>query len=352
MKLSDSKYLLAYILPLLFLSTYHLGGIWAWAVPIFAFICIPIFEFILPQNRDNFEQEQEQTRNASVIFDLMLYVNLPLIFAISAVALLRISEVSLTLMEIVGLIFSAGIVLSTNGINVAHEIGHRPSFFNQTLSRVMLLPSLYMHFNIEHNLGHHKHVATPEDPATSQLGENFYSFLPKTLIGGFLSAWKIESKILKKKQLGTWSIQNRMLQFILVQAIYLAIIYIWLGHFVMVCAIIMAIISSSFLEAINYVEHYGLQRKKLKNGKYEPVQSNHSWNSDHTLGRIMLYELTRHSDHHIKSTRKFQVLRTYKEGPELPLGYPASILLCLVPPLWFKVMNPLVETQRKLAKAT
>jgi len=97
------------------------------------------------------------------------------------------------------------------------------------------------------------------------------------------------------------------------------------------------------------VEHYGLQRNKLANGKYEPVQSHHSWNSDHTLGRIMLYELTRHSDHHFKSTRKFQVLRTHQESPELPLGYPGSILLSMFPPLWFKFMNPIVESYRKAA---
>ncbi len=343
MEFKDSKYLCAFLLPTIFFLTCNMGGYWNWAVPVFAFGFIPILEMFLPQDKSNFTPEEEANRNASKLFDFLLYLNLPIIYMVAAVALYLIARVPLTTGEAAGLVVSAGLILSSNGINVAHEIGHRPSFFDQTISRLILLPCLYMHFNIEHNLGHHKNVATPEDPASAQLGENFYGFLPKTLFGGFMSAWRIEKKILNKKQLGTWSIQNRMLQFILVQTIYLAIIFgVW-GLKLMLYAVAIGLISSIMLEAINYVEHYGLQRKKLPNGKYEPVQSHHSWNSDHTLGRIMLYELTRHSDHHFKSTRKFQILRTHKESPELPLGYPGSILLSMFPPLWFMVMNPRVK---------
>jgi len=251
-------------------------------------------------------------------------------------------------LQTIGLVFSTGIIMSSNGINVAHEIGHRHSYINQLVSRLMLLPSLYMHFNIEHNLGHHKHVSTPQDPATAALGQSFYSFLPSSAIGGFISAWNIERKVLAKNKQLTWSFHNRMLHFIIIQLLYLALILIFLGSKALICAILIAMISSSLLEGINYVEHYGLERKRLKNGKYEPVQSHHSWNSDHTLGRIMLYELTRHSDHHFKSTRKFQVLRSHQTSPELPLGYPGSILLSLLPPLWFKIMNPLVAANQNL----
>jgi len=188
MKISDSKYLLAYLLVILFLLSYNMTRLWLWTVPICAFIIIPGLELLLPKNKENFTQEEELNRNASFVFDFLLYLNLPLIFLVAVLALYRISMDPLSVMEIIGLVFSAGIILSANGINVAHEIGHRPQFFNQTISRLMLLPSLYMHFNIEHNLGHHKHVATPKDPATAKMGQTFYGFLPRTLIGGFLSA--------------------------------------------------------------------------------------------------------------------------------------------------------------------
>ncbi len=347
MEFKDTKYLLAYSFALLLAFSLSKGSYWYWAVPILAFIILPIFEFLLPQSKENYNKIQEEERKASILFDVLLYLNLPIIFALLFLSLYHLSIHQLSLFETSGLIFSTGIIMSTNGINVAHEIGHRPSFFDQTVSRIMLLPSLYLHFNIEHNLGHHKHVATPADPATSRFGETFYGFLPRSLIGGIKSAWNIESKILSKKDLPTWTFRNRILQFLLVQLIYLVLIFAFLGPKAMLFAILIAFISSSLLEAINYIEHYGLQRKQLANGKYEAVQSHHSWNSDHAMGRIMLYELTRHSDHHFKSTRKFQILRTHDKSPELPLGYPGSILLSLFPPLWFMIMNPLVETTKR-----
>jgi len=341
MKFKDTKYLSAYLFAVVLFFTLKNEGYY-WAVPIVAFVLLPILEMLVPQSKDNFSPEEEKDRETSKIFDLLQYLNLPLIFVLLFMSLHHLIHMPLSVSQTLGLVFSTGIIMSTNGINVAHEIGHRPSFLDQTISRVMLMPSLYMHFNLEHNLGHHRNVATPIDPATAKYGESFYTFLPKSLIGGFRGAWNIEKKILQKKGLDTWSYQNRILQFQAIQLFFLAGIFFLMGTKAMVCAFFIGLISSSLLEAINYVEHYGLQRKKLNNGKYEPVQSHHSWNSDHTMGRIMLYELTRHSDHHFKSTRKFQILRSHQESPELPLGYPGSILLSLFPPLWFKIMNPIV----------
>ena len=242
-------------------------------------------------------------------------------------------------LDFIGNTMTAGLISGALGINVAHEIGHRPEQYNQWVSRMLLLPSLYLHFNIEHNRGHHKNVATPNDPATSRYGENFYAFWFRTVIGSVRSAWNIECCDVVRRGAPKYSFSNQMIQFGIIQLAYLIVIGIIFGPLAMGMAVIVAILGFSLLESVNYIEHYGLVRKKLPSGRYEPVQEHHSWNSDHFLGRILLYELTRHSDHHFKATRKYQILRHFDHSPQMPLGYPGSMLMALFPPLWFKIMH-------------
>jgi alkane 1-monooxygenase len=196
-----------------------------------------------------------------------------------------------------------------------------------------------MHFFIEHNRGHHLNIATPEDPSSSRKGENVYFFWIRSVVFSYIGAWRLEAKRLRRINKSVFSVHNEMLLFQLIQFAYLLCIYYFFGLTIMVYAIAIAIIGFLLLETINYIEHYGLSRKKLPNGKYEKVDVRHSWNSNHELGRIVLYELTRHSDHHYKANRKFQVLRHHDESPQLPFGYPGSMLLSFIPPLWFKLMN-------------
>jgi len=233
---------------------------------------------------------------------------------------------------------SVGIVLGA-GINVAHELGHKKGKLEQLIAKLILLPNLYMHFIIEHNRGHHVHIATPEDPATSRKGEMIYTFWLRSSIFSYISAWKLEAKRLKKENKSIVSLSNEMIVFQLIQISYLALIFAFFGMTVMLFSIAIAIVGFLLLETINYIEHYGLVRSKLPNGRYERVDMRHSWNSNHEIGRIVLYELTRHSDHHFKANRKYQVLRHHDESPQLPLGYPGSMLMSFLPPLWFYVMN-------------
>jgi alkane 1-monooxygenase len=207
----------------------------------------------------------------------------------------------------------------------------------------MLLPALYQHFFIEHNRGHHKNVATDDDPASARLGENLYVFWWRSVSGSWRNAWALEHERLEKEGKPVQSWDNEMIRFCFYQFAWLAgiwAVFDWKG---LAGAIAVGVTGFLLLETINYIEHYGLRRRLLPAGRPEPVSPAHSWNSDHELGRIFLYELTRHSDHHYKSTRKYQILRHMDESPQLPFGYPASMLLALVPPVWFGVMDRRVQ---------
>lgn len=229
------------------------------------------------------------------------------------------------------------------GINVGHELGHRSTKLEQTLAKMLLLPALYMHFFIEHNKGHHKNVGTDADPASARRGELIYTFWWKSISGSYLHAWLLERERLRKEGQPFWSLKNEMLIFQFLQLFYLGAIGVFLGWQMALYALGLALVGVLLLESVNYIEHYGLRRKLLANGRYESVGPAPAWNSDHDLGRIFLYELTRHSDHHYKATRKYQVLRHWEESPQLPIGYPGAIVLSLVPPLWFALMNKRVK---------
>jgi alkane 1-monooxygenase len=343
--MKDLKYLFAYLLPLSAALSLAWQGPWAWATVVLSFAIIPVVEIWTPQSTENVQPEEEQPRSHRRLFDVLLYLNLPILFGIVFWYLYTMQFQPLSVAELLGLTLSTGIVVGAIGINVAHELGHRVRGYEQAMSKWMLLPALYQHFFIEHNRGHHKNVATDLDPASARLGEWVFTFWPRSIVGGWLSAWRLEQERLQKtgKSLGIQ--HNEMLRFQIWQAAWLAGIYFFLGWKALMGALVIALIGILLLETINYVEHYGLRRRLLPSGRPEPVTPAHSWNSDHELGRIFLYELTRHSDHHYKATRKFQILRHLDESPQLPYGYPTSVLLALVPPLWFRVMDKKVVQQ-------
>jgi alkane 1-monooxygenase len=190
-------------------------------------------------------------------------------------------------------------------------------------------------------------VATPDDGATAKYRQSLYSFWITSVTKQYVDAWKKQIKLLKLKKNNFFSIKNDMLCYHIIQPTYLLLVLLLFSTKVLLFSVVVGIIAFLFLECINYIEHYGLRRFKNESGRYERVQTHHSWNSNHNIGRIVLYELTRHSDHHFKSSKKYQLLNYYEESPQLPFGYPASILLSLVPPLWFYLMNPLVPEKMK-----
>ena len=346
--LKDTKYLLAYILPLSAFFGLYYGGIWSFAAVFLGFLIIPLLELVLPQSTENFDVETEELKLQSFFFDFLLYLNIPILYGLVWYFFQIIQQGGLSTFEQIGMVLSTGLILGSIGINVAHELGHRKSPLAQLASQSLLLPSLYLHFNIEHNYGHNKNVATDKDPASSRKGESIYAFWWRSVLGCYRNAWALESKRLKSKKQNFWSWNNQMLRFQITQIIYLASIAWLFGPSALPFALLIAVGGFTLLESVNYIEHYGLRRKKMPSGRYETVSPRHSWNSNHELGRIMLYELTRHSDHHFKASRKYQVLRHIDESPQLPYGYPGSIVLALCPPIWFKLMDQEVEKWRSI----
>lgn len=322
-------------------------GIGTYATVFYAFIVIPFLDSILKKNTENLNEEEAGEKKINKVFDWMLYINLPIVFGLLWVVFNRIKNIEYTSVESIGLLLSTGILLATNAINVAHELCHRKKYFERFMGKTLFMPCLYMHFYIEHNFGHHINVATPEDGATAKYQQSLYSFWITSVTKQYADAWKKQKKLLKLKKLSFFSIKNDMLWYHLIQPAYLTVVATLFSFKVMGFAIIVGIIAFLFLECINYIEHYGLRRLKNESGRYERVQSYHSWNSNHSIGRIVLYELTRHSDHHFKSSKKYQLLDCHDESPQLPFGYPASILLSFIPPLWFFIMNPLVPKKMK-----
>lgn len=341
--MKDLKYLFAYLLPLSAMLGLWWQGAWSWAAVVLAFVLVPLAELLLPRSTANVPAEAEEPRSKIRLFDWLLYLNAPMLFGIVGWYLYIISNQSLVLSELLGLTLSTGLIVGANGINVAHELGHRSSPAEQALAKWMLLPALYQHFFIEHNRGHHKNVATEQDPASACLGEHLYAFWWRSVTGSWVNAWAIERERLEKETKPVLSWSNEMVRFGLYQTVWLAGILFIFGWKGLAGAVAVGVVGFLLLETINYIEHYGLRRRVLPSGRPEPVSPAHSWNSDHELGRIFLYELTRHSDHHYKSTRKYQILRHLDESPQLPFGYPASMLLALVPPVWFGVMNRYIK---------
>ncbi len=344
----DLKYLLAFVPSLGAIYGLMVGGLWTYSAVIIAFVLVPILEAFFHGDGKNFAESEESDRKNLRFFDYLLYSNVLVLYGIIALYFIQITTQAWTISEIIGATFSVGIINGTVGINVAHELGHRESVFEQFLAKALLLPNLYMHFTIEHNLGHHKHVATFKDPATSRNGEALYFFWFRSVFGCYSGAWKLEHKRLSRMDKSSISLENKMIQFQLIQLAYLAIVGLAFGWMALAYAVIIAIVGFLLLETVNYIEHYGLQRKQLPSGRYEPVTPLHSWNSDHQVGRILLYELTRHADHHYKANRPYQILKHIEDSPQLPLGYPGSMLLSLIPPLWFYVMNKKLAEFKKV----
>ena len=335
----DLKYLFAYTIPLSTYVSFYLGGYFSFFTLGYAFILIPILELILNETDRKYSENEKEDRLKNFLFDGMLYLNLPIVFILLSYGLNKLIVNSYETYEIIGLIFSLGILLATNAINVAHELGHRKNILDRNLSKLLFLPCLYMHFYLEHNLGHHKNVGTQEDPATARYNQNLFHFWIESVIKQYFNAWTIQLRLLSMEKRSFFSVKNDMFFYTIFQIGYLIFLFQIFGLMGMVYGIIAAVISFLFLETINYIEHYGLKRKKLPSGRYERVEKFHSWNSNHIVGRIVLYELTRHSDHHYKSNKKYQILENINESPQLPFGYPTSMLLAIFPPLWFHIMN-------------
>lgn len=287
---------------------------------------------------------EEELAKKDRTYDYLLYFIVILQYTLLVKFLFAMSEPGMTTADTVGRIWVMGMLCGTFGINVGHELGHRVNKFEQVLAKALLLTSLYMHFFTEHNKGHHKRVATPEDPSSARYGEPVYLFYFRTIIFSYISAWHIANDETIKKGKPVFSFYNEMIQCTVIQLALVTTILFVFGWLITLYFLIAAMIGILLLETVNYIEHYGLQRKATDDGKYERAMPEHSWNSDHVIGRLLLFELSRHSDHHYLASRKYQLLRHHDKSPQMPTGYPGMMLLSLFPPAWFYIMNRRIKS--------
>jgi alkane 1-monooxygenase len=344
-------YIAVYFFPLLALSALYLGGAWVAALPVLALGLIPFAELFFHGTTDNTRAESTPSPTRQRILDMLVYGLIPLQVGIVIYLPAQISTGAYAGWEVFGAILTVGVCCATFGINLGHELGHRNNRFDQTASKLLLATTLYMHFFIEHNRGHHARVATEVDPATSRRGESLYRFWLRSTVGGWLHAWELESKRLSRTVTRPMlSLKNEMVRFQFIQVGIVAAMAYAFGLAGVLAFVAAAVIGFLFLETINYIEHYGLRRSRRPDGRFEPVLPAHSWNANHSIGRALLFELTRHADHHANARRHFAQLRHHPEGPQLPTGYPGMILLALVPPVFMHVMDrQIVQEQARLA---
>ncbi len=343
-------FLASFTLPIIMVVSYYFGeNMWAYSPAIYAYLCIPLVDLLVGRDSQNVLKEEVESLTEDWYFDVLVYAHVWIQISLLIWSCCVLTFDNPSSFKAIALIVGQG-VYSATIINVAHELGHRLTPFAQFHARLGLVSLSYSHFTVEHNKGHHLHVATPLDPATSKKNQSVYAFWVQTLVGGLKSAWRIEAKRLEKQDVSAWSLSNKVLSGHLLTVLMfasmfgifsiLAVKILWI---IPVFLVFQSVIGFLSLECVNYIEHYGIVRKQNAEGRYERVNPLHSWNSNHTYSNLMLFQLQRHSDHHANATRPYQILRHMEESPQLPFGYPLMIIMSLVPAIWFKSMNPILE---------
>jgi alkane 1-monooxygenase len=345
--MSAAPYLSVFIFHVCIVVGSILGGAWNFLTPVLVFGVVPLLDLAIGRDSRNFsaeeyeELERRWTFRAITIVYAFVQIGV-LVWAAWRISFCVASASPSAWWEIAGLTLSVGIV-NGNGINIAHELLHKPSRLEQFCGKILLMSVSYMHFFIEHVRGHHVRVATLEDPASARRDESLYAFLPRTIIGSWKSAWELETSRLGKRGLPVLHPRNQMLWFVALPIAFGACLGAAFGWVAVAFFLAQSAIAIVELEMINYVEHYGLQRRKLPNGRYENVSAAHSWEAREALTNILLIKLQRHADHHINPVRRYQALRVFEQSPQMPTGYPGMMLLSLIPPLFFRVMNPRLD---------
>jgi alkane 1-monooxygenase len=336
------------MLPFIGWGLVHLTGlsVFWWSTPIFIYGFVSLLDVVFGTDASNPPETMTGALENDRYYRWCTYLFLPLQYAgLICGAWLAVNG-GLSILDMLGLAMSIGLANGI-GINTAHELGHKKDALERWLAKVALAPTFYGHFFIEHNRGHHVRVATPEDPTSSRLGESFWVFLPRTVIGSAKSSWHLEKERLARSGKGPWTLQNDVLNAWIMSVVLFGALAIWLGPAVLPFLVIQAVFGFSLLEVVNYVEHYGLLRQKEASGRYERCKPSHSWNSNHLVTNLLLYHLQRHSDHHANPTRRYQALRHFEESPQLPSGYASMIVIAYFPPLWRWLMDKRVIAHYK-----
>jgi alkane 1-monooxygenase len=325
------------------------AGAWLWIGPVVVLVLVPLVDLVAGLDRSNPPDDVIEALEQDRWYRWITYAFLPVQYVGFVLAMWAVSR-GLPVGPELGPVDKIGLSLTVAmvggiGINTAHELGHKREANERWLSKIALAQVAYGHFYIEHNRGHHVRVATPEDPASARMGESFYAFWPRTVLGSLRSAWRLEAKRLGRRGQHPFRPGNDVLNAWAMTLVLWGALVVWLGPVVLPFLVLQAVVGFTLLEVVNYMEHYGMLRQKVGLGsrqRYERVDPSHSWNSNNIATNVLLYHLQRHSDHHAHPTRRYQVLRDFEESPVLPTGYAGMIALALVPPLFRRVMDPRV----------
>jgi alkane 1-monooxygenase len=338
---------IGFVMPLVILLTAGPGGAWTFFPLALLYIIVPAIDALVGLNPRNPTLAEEPSLSDNPAFRAITWLWVPAQLALIVWGLGRVASGTMTLAETVGTTLSIGLTSGAIGMTFAHELIHRPSRLERCLGDLLLMSVTYPHFAIEHVHGHHRHVGTPRDPATARYGESLYAFLPRTVVGGVGSAWRIEVRRLRKHGHAAITPSNRMLRYAVVQSALYVCVGLGFGWSGVLFLGVQSVVAFGLIETINYVEHYGLVRREIAPGEYERIMPWHSWDSSHRVSNWILINLARHADHHVAASKRYQVLHTLDLAPQLPTGYGAMFVLALAPPLWRRVMNPRVERWRE-----
>ena len=318
------------------------GEAWtAWLPVAFLYLAVPVLDWLLGEDRSNPPESAVPALEADRYYRWITYAGVPTLWITFVASVWLLATQDLPLHAQIATVLSAGLA-GGFCINLGHELGHKNTALERWLAKIILAPTAYGHFFIEHNRGHHRDVATPVDPASSRMGETIYTFVLREMPGALKRAWKIERERLGRCGKPVWSLHNEVLQPALITFVLWSALIAWLGWPALAWIVAISFWANFQLTSANYIEHYGLLRHERAPGRYETCQPRHSWNSNHVFSNWILFHLQRHSDHHAHPTRRYQSLRHFEDLPTLPNGYAGMFLVAYLPPLWFAIMNPRV----------
>lgn len=334
------------LMPVIGIALYYETGtaLWLWLTPIFFYGFVPIIEVLFGEDTSNPPRDAIPGLRDDKFYRWSAFAGLPLVYLSWVVGAWFLSTEPFSLNAYIATTVAAGLN-GAGALNAGHEIGHRRDKVSINVARFLLCLCGMGHFRIEHNMGHHVQVATPEDSATAMMGENFYEFVLHELPGGYVRAWGLEKARLARADKSAFSLENEVLLNTLITLFMYGTMTAVFGLIILPYLLIAALLSNLMLSSANYIEHYGLMRGKRDDGRYERVQPHHSWNANHVVSNVMLFHLQRHSDHHAHAERPYQCLRHFDTSPQLPAGYFTMYLAAWIPPVWYKVMDPLVAEQ-------
>ncbi len=316
------------------------GQAWTlWLPAVFFYGLAPLLDSLLGEDLSNPPESAVAALDADPYYRWITYLLVPVLWLSFIFSAWFVATQALPWHGVVAMVLICGTV-GGFCINLGHELGHKNTALERWLAKMVLAPSGYGHFFIEHNRGHHRDVATPADPASSRMGESIYRFVLREMPGAFRRACQLEAARLRQRGLAVWSLNNEIIQPALITLLLWGALMIWLGPEILPFLLVASFWANFQLTAANYVEHYGLLRREISPGRYEPCQPHHSWNSNHIFSNWALFHLQRHSDHHTHPLRRYQSLRHFENLPSLPNGYFGMFSIAYFPPLWRRVMDP------------